>query len=184
MSRKRVAVVLGLTLLFISAAGIASASIPDGGGVIHGCYKPASNGGLSSLGVVDTAGSGGQCPANQTALAWNQSGPQGPAGPAGATGATGPQGPAGTAGTSTSFYFTSSGPFNLPPNGGSSPAVGCNTGDTVIGGGGRQTDTTDGLAFIQGSFPTADNRWEVQAWNSDPVKSYSLTVYAECEHQG
>jgi hypothetical protein len=61
------------------------ASIPDSGGVIHGCYR--SNGSLS---IIDSATQ--TCTGNETALNWNQTGPQGPAGP------QGPQGPAGPAG--------------------------------------------------------------------------------------
>src|SRR6266508_3793074 len=73
--------------------GTALAAIPDAGGVIHGCYKPSDE----KLRVIDTE-AGRTCASNETALSWNQTGPQGPTGPTGATGAsgaTGPQGPAG-----------------------------------------------------------------------------------------
>jgi hypothetical protein len=70
---------------------IASAAIPDSGGVIHGCY--ASKDG--SLRVVDTGASGACDTKKETALDWNQTGP---------TGATGPQGPAGPPGTSHGYY--------------------------------------------------------------------------------
>jgi Collagen triple helix repeat (20 copies) len=78
------------------AAGVSYASIPDSKGVIHGCY--AKNGALF---VIDSAKT---CAGGQTALNWNQAGPQGPAGPAGPAGpkgdagAAGPAGPAGAAG--------------------------------------------------------------------------------------
>jgi len=71
-------------------ADAAFASIPDSGGVIHGCYKANASGKRASLGVIDTALSGGVCPSGQTEVDWNQTGPTGPAG---ATGATGPAGP-------------------------------------------------------------------------------------------
>lgn len=87
------------------AAGIAAASIPDSGGVIHGCYSKASG----TLKITDSAKVAG-CPSGSARLNWNQTGPQGapgaqgapgpagPAGPAGPVGQAGPQGPAGTTG--------------------------------------------------------------------------------------
>jgi hypothetical protein len=108
--RKRVLItsVLGAAGLVIGlGTGLAAASIPDSGGVIHGCYKAQANGSISQLGVVDTGKSGGHCPSNQTPLTWNQTGPQGPQGPMGDTGAQGApgadgaQGPPGPAGPST-----------------------------------------------------------------------------------
>jgi hypothetical protein len=71
-------------------AGIAAASIPDGGGVIHGCYRTQTGG----LRVIDT-GAGDRCRAGENALAWNQ---QGPKGDQGAQGPPGPQGPQGDPG--------------------------------------------------------------------------------------
>jgi hypothetical protein len=63
---------LAAALLLLTAGGIAYATIPDAGGVIHGCYKN-SNGALR---VIDT-GAGATCSAAETALAWNQTGPPG-----------------------------------------------------------------------------------------------------------
>jgi hypothetical protein len=90
-------------------ATAAWASIPDSGGVIHGCYR--SSGKLNALGalrVIDTD-AGETCAGNEIPPTWNQTGPQGPTGatgaqgPAGATGAigaTGPEGPPGPSGGS------------------------------------------------------------------------------------
>jgi hypothetical protein len=90
---------------------LVSASIPDSGGVIHGCYSTSKG----TLRVIDTD-AGDTCAARETAVTWNQqgpkgdkgdtgvtgatgaagaTGPQGDPGATGATGATGPQGPAG-----------------------------------------------------------------------------------------
>lgn len=42
---QRISVIAGsATLVLAAGAGIAAASIPDSGGVIHGCYKPQSDG--------------------------------------------------------------------------------------------------------------------------------------------
>jgi hypothetical protein len=73
-----VAVVAGLLAL---AGGVAYATIPDGQGVIHACYK-TQNG---QLRVIDAGG----CKPSETALSWSQVGQQGPPGPAGPSGALG-----------------------------------------------------------------------------------------------
>jgi hypothetical protein len=79
----------------LAAGGIAYATIPDSGGVIHGCY--AKSGG--SLRVIDDSVT--NCKSTETALNWNiqgQQGPVGPAGPQGLQGFAGPQGPQGPVG--------------------------------------------------------------------------------------
>ena len=100
MSRGRRALV-GLigALATLAGAGIAYATIPDSGGVIHGCYTKASNSTqpIGSLRVVDT-GLGQSCGLNEVALNWNQQGPKGATGPPGPAGPTGSQGPSGSPG--------------------------------------------------------------------------------------
>jgi hypothetical protein len=66
----------------IVAIAAVRAAIPDPSGAIHACYR--SNGNLR---LVDRS----SCTSSETALTWNQTGPQGPAG------APGPQGQPGTA---------------------------------------------------------------------------------------
>jgi hypothetical protein len=115
-----------LTVLASAALALAVgtnvfASIPDASGVIHGCYTNAING-QSTLTLLDTA-AGKSCRANQTAITWNQTGPQGlqgpqglkgdtgatgpvgPTGPQGPQGDTGPQGPPGPAGGSAGYFY-------------------------------------------------------------------------------
>jgi hypothetical protein len=77
--------ILLLVVLACLAAGVAYASIPDSSGVIHGCYTNNQ-----VLRVIDSATQ--TCAMNETALNWNQTGPQGPAGPTGATGPAGADG--------------------------------------------------------------------------------------------
>lgn len=72
-------------LLVLAAAGVAYASIPDAGGVIHGCYQK-NNG---QLRVIDT-GKGQARNPSELGLTWSQTRPRGPTGATGATGATGP----------------------------------------------------------------------------------------------
>ena len=61
-------------------AGAAYAAIPDGGGVIHGCYSTRDG----ALRVIDPAQA--SCDRKELPLSWSEQGP---------TGATGPQGPPG-----------------------------------------------------------------------------------------
>jgi hypothetical protein len=122
-------------LLIGGGAATALASIPDGSGVIHGCYQPTPKGQEASLSVIDTAGNKGKCPSGSTELDWNQTGPQGPAGATGLQGSQGPAGPAGPAGPSTA------GPSGL------------NTG--VYAGGGSAFSYGNNLAVCPSTKPYA-----------------------------
>jgi len=75
---------LGAAALLALAAGVAYATIPDGQGVIHACYKTNKG----DLRVIDTGG----CAVGELPLSWNQIGPQGPVGPQGPQGAPGETG--------------------------------------------------------------------------------------------
>src|SRR5580692_328043 len=82
-----------------AVATAVQASIPDSGGVIHGCYLK----GIGTLRVIDNSDQ--TCLRTvETPIAWSQTGPTGPVGPVGptgatgATGATGPKGDTGAAG--------------------------------------------------------------------------------------
>jgi len=81
-----VAVAAG-SVLSATFAVMAHAAIPDGGGVIHGCYAPPNG----SLRVIDTAASGA-CKSTEKSLNWNQTGIQGPKGDQGVPGPKGDQG--------------------------------------------------------------------------------------------
>jgi hypothetical protein len=73
---------LGIAIGIVLAGGtVALASIPDSAGVIHGCRNNKDG----SLRIIDTD-AGQTCKSSETALPWNQTGPQGPAGPAGPPG--------------------------------------------------------------------------------------------------
>jgi hypothetical protein len=75
MNFKRLAA-LGAVVVAL-AAGAAYASIPDGSGVIHGCYDKTTG----QLRVTDTeTGTPKRCTPKELALDWNQKGPQGPPG--------------------------------------------------------------------------------------------------------
>jgi hypothetical protein len=99
-SRRRRLLMLAVVAVAASAglATFAYASIPDIGGVIHGCYHVNGQGqvdGSSDLRVIDAASSnkdGKACKKDENALDWNQQGVQGPQGPQGPQGVQGPQG--------------------------------------------------------------------------------------------
>jgi hypothetical protein len=82
-----------LAALLLLSAGVAYASIPDQGEVIHGCYKTSDG----KLRVIDP-GAGDSCNSSETVIDWNQKGPQGPTGPQGLQGVAGPTGPSGAQG--------------------------------------------------------------------------------------
>jgi hypothetical protein len=84
---KRWAIPIAAVLVAIVGAGIAVAAIPDANGVIHGCRDNKTG----ALRVIDSE-AGQECGSRETALNWNQTGPQGPVGlqgPAGADGVSG-----------------------------------------------------------------------------------------------
>ena len=98
ISRRAAAVLVAAVALALGAT-YAYASIPDTGGVIHGCFNNANG----QLRVFDPAGTkSGPCSPAETGLDWSQTGPQGP------QGLQGPQGPIGASPFSlngTSAYF-------------------------------------------------------------------------------
>jgi hypothetical protein len=118
---RRIALALTAVAIVAVAGGVTYAVAEiGGGGVINGCYKSGSRddddddrgqrvksgshgdddhgdrGGNGQLRLIDPATD--SCRRNETAISWNQTGPQGPEGPQGPTGPAGPQGPAGPAG--------------------------------------------------------------------------------------
>jgi len=82
------ALVVAIAALVVALGGVAYATIPDSGGVIHGCYLKANG----SLRVIDPS-AGEKCTKREAAIQWSQTGPKGPPG---STGATGPAGPPAT----------------------------------------------------------------------------------------
>jgi hypothetical protein len=87
---------VGAAVIALAVGTTAFAAIPGAGGVIHGCYKKVSPN-QGSLRVIDTD-KGGACANGETALDWNQQGPQGPKGDVGPQGPAGQQGPQGVEG--------------------------------------------------------------------------------------
>ena len=91
--------IVALVALFISATGVAVASIPSGNGVSHACYS--KNGG-----ALQAISGGKRCPRGTRALSWNRAGARGATGArggGGATGAPGAPGAPGANGTAVAF---------------------------------------------------------------------------------
>ena len=87
MDRKRITIIAAaIAAASLAAVGVAYAGIPGIGGVIHGCYVPASG----TLRVIDNTQA--SCKPQETALDWNQTGPPGPKGDQGAPGLKGDPG--------------------------------------------------------------------------------------------
>ena len=89
---KPVGVAAAVAVALLAAAGVAYATIPDGDGVIHGCYSRSGG----SLRVIDASVT--NCSKSETSLDWNAQGEQGLQGPQGEAGAPGPAGAQGPAG--------------------------------------------------------------------------------------
>jgi hypothetical protein len=103
LKRSWLASVMAVGVL-LAGGVIAYASIPDSGGVIHGCYQMN----VGNLRVIDNATQ--TCRPSEVPLNWSQTGPPGPQGAQGSQGAQGPQGPQGPSGLS--HGYTSSGSLN------------------------------------------------------------------------
>jgi hypothetical protein len=82
---------VGAAVAMALAGGIAWATIPSAGGLIHGCYRKTTG----QLRVVENPGA---CGATELSISWSQTGPQGPQGPKGDKGETGDTGPTGPRG--------------------------------------------------------------------------------------
>lgn len=118
MSKPKLAAVI-VGIVAVTSGSAAFAAIPDGNGVIHGCYDNQS--GQLRIYDSDTNAPKG-CGSKETSLSWNQQGPQGvpgPQGPKGDTGDPGPQGapgPQGEPGPSDAYVHRAADPVTLSSN--------------------------------------------------------------------
>ncbi len=156
VARSRLAIGVAGAIVMAGIGGVAWATIPDSGGVIHGCFEKEDG----QLRVIDSSSQ--VCQQDEVALTWNQqgptglTGPQGPPGPTGQTGPqgptgqTGPQGPPGPSGAATTYNYRVGGMFP----GTSVARAFCLAGEKVTGGGGFSTDAP-GVGLTQ-NFPISD----------------------------
>jgi type VI secretion system secreted protein Hcp len=106
-----------------AVGAVAIGAIPDSNGTIHGCYLSSNPAGgqqiatdYGALRVIDPSLSNQDvptdeysCNSDETAISWNQQGPQGPAGAMGKQGPAGAPGQNGAAGSATIFGNTNFG---------------------------------------------------------------------------
>jgi collagen triple helix repeat protein len=194
MKKTLTALAAGLALLAVGG-GVALATIPGSGGVIHGCY--AKFGG--SLRVIDQ----GSCRTTESPLNWNQmgqqglqgpQGPQGARGDQGAKGDTGSQGPTGQQGpkgdTGSAGPAGPQGPqgpagyqvvrfdFDVPNLGEEGGKATCPTGKRPVGGG-YFTDS-DNLHVLH-NYPSIDGvSWYILVKNSDLFTTWQAEAFAIC----
>jgi hypothetical protein len=170
---KRPAVVL---LAFVAsgiAAGVAWATIPNGNGTIHACYKASDK----SVRVIDS----GTCGTAEAQVSWSQNAIQGLPGP---QGKDGPQGDAGPDGPPGITYATT--------------IVGDKSEDPVIGGFFKELTCPSGTKALQGryewentignnlpqnqmeSFPISDDAWGFAVNADNTYKGLTAFLYLEC----
>jgi hypothetical protein len=144
----RLGLAAGVLVTVGGGAGLAIASIPGSDGVIHGCYLNK----IGTLRVIDP-GAGQKCASVETAIQWNQSGPQGP------QGTVGPAGPANTQVQHVTMTLTP-GEFAFI-------VARCSPGQVATGGG--YGSNSESLSFTENSPSPSDGTptaWVVGALNT------------------
>jgi hypothetical protein len=168
--------IMGLVVVGALAVtgGIALATIPDGGGVIHACYKSGSG----DLRVIDPS-AGGACKPSESALAWSQTGPPGTPGTPGAAGAT----------NVAIRTFTQT----VAPGGVSTFTAHCNAGEVATGGGWRlegPDPSGDPWITVEGTVPQSSSAepsagetpigWKVIGVVDHDTVAHDVTAFAVC----
>lgn len=171
--RIMVAVALGSAMVMM-AGGIAFSAIPDDDGVFHAC--------VGNAGTVRIVETGADCRNNETAVSWNEAGPQGP---------EGPQGPAGP----TNLITRTSAPVDVPPEGPivRDAKVNCLPGERATGGGALNSGPAPAFfnTVLLSSFPTVNgapaadgataNGWFARARNNgEGGQTMQLIAYVIC----
>lgn len=157
-------VALAIVGTLLTVGGIAYATIPDGGGVIHGCYQKNQG----TLRVIDT-GTTQTCSSSETPLNWSQTGPQGPQGAQGPQGSQGPQGPSG----SSHAYSTSNEASQtlISPNSNTITKLTLPAGDYVV--------WATGSVVRSGIFNTTGSDNDVKCALDDPADNSVTASEAE-----
>jgi hypothetical protein len=154
-------------------AGVSAASVPDSGGVIHGCY----NAKLTTVRVIDPAlGQSCQTRLGEAPLDWNQQGPPG---------ATGPQGPPGAAAGVKSTDFQDRAVSLLIEPGERSFTIECLDGYVAVSGGFRTSGAASPVRVVTSmpanNYSTAQGAWTVVAVNTHPTDAQQFAAYAICQ---
>jgi hypothetical protein len=151
-SKRTRAVALAVAAVGVVTGGIAYASIPSSGGIIHGCYMKSSG----VLRVIDTD-VGAACKSTEKSLDWNAQGLPGLE--------------IVTDVHSSAEEVLEEGTFTAT----------CPTGKKVIGGGANHT-SYDGSAnrTVLASWPSGDDEWSATFSGAGSGTGFKATVYAIC----
>lgn len=187
MRTSRKFVLLGAAVVVAGLAVGTGVAIADGGAtVIHGCV----NNDTKVLRVVSTGSGKAHCASGESALQWNQTGPQGPAGPAGPQGPAGPAAPDSISGSRIQLQF-----WDVPAATTIHPFVYCPANRPVATGGGveiSEQDQDSGDIQIEASYPMATfggladeaDGWKAAVRNGTgrPFngRTVEVTIYAIC----
>jgi|SRR5919108_3096166 hypothetical protein len=162
------ALIVSLMALVLAMGGFAMAAIPDGNGVINGCYK-------KKKGTLRLVSRSGKCKKSERAISWNQKGAAGAAGQAGARGDKGDKGDTGDTGAAGATNVVERYVESTTTATNSSLTANCNPGERATGGSSElQSGSITSLFFFepggepvpgsQGSTPTG---WKASWYNSD-----------------
>jgi len=164
--KHRITITLGIIFSILLIGGVAYASIPDAGGVIHGCYKTSDG----KLRVVESI-----CASGETALDWNQTGLQGAQGIQGPAGTNGSNGVSGWEWVRGLDTMASCNPLSF-----CQAITYCPSGKKPLGGG----YNSDHLMPVNTNFPyiagPGGDGWYAEAYNEDPVNIRYLSVWVIC----
>jgi hypothetical protein len=200
--RALIATAVGGLIVAAMAGGVAWATIPDSGGIIHSCFSQATG----TWRPIDYPTA--KCKSGETQLDFNQkgvkgdTGPQGPQGiqgqpgkdgtngvdgkdgvdgqdgAPGETGPQGPQGPAGPQGPSgiSNYQIAQSPPATVALFDFKSADATCPSGTKPIGGGAAIGSDS---GYLEASYPTADG-WHVRVHNIGPFADVDFWARAIC----
>jgi hypothetical protein len=154
----RKALLILAALLVVVAGGIAYAAIPGADGTISGCYKTSDG----TLRVID-AEAGQTCKANETPIAWSQTGPPGPPGPPG-----------------ESVRWTQRFDNGTIPPGLSGMDIVCPSGYLAVGGGWNFNSPGVHIQVWKNIQSSSSSRvWEL-GFRNDDSQSWFITGFALC----
>jgi hypothetical protein len=176
---RRVVTITAALAVALGSVGVATATIPDSGGVINACYKSKKG----AVRVIDAPSV--SCVTGETQLWWKTSGPQGPQGAPGAQGTAGPSGPAGPqggSGISSTEFITQL--HDVPNNGNDTANLSCPGGKHVIAGGYYNQDSVSIVITENRPSGFAGIGWTVSFHNNDLFSHHTVTAYAVCSNVG
>src|SRR5712692_1239565 len=153
--------IIGVAVGLAIAGGVAYATIPDSGGVIHGCFRNE----VGMLRVIDPSARQ-LCGPNATPFHGSQTGPTGPAGVTG---------PAGGSGYEVDIVDATGATFGKKAGDAMTAAFTCPTGKKLLSGG----HGGDWGAFVSEAPSTDGTTWTVTG-TVQATSFTGLTIWAIC----